>query len=538
MFHITDRQKLVATIVAMAILTSLPTIVGYLTAGPNRVFVPRIAVSEADTGAYYSNIEQVRQSRLLVSNQFTSESQQPSLFHPLWILLGWLARWLHVSTPIIFWLARLAGLTAFIIILDRLISRLEPLARSRWLALWLVLTASGLGWVLPAHSVQQLVDRTPIDLWVSEANTFLTLTHSSLFILSQLMIGFVLWQAWLTSTSAINRWWRWTGPILLLVGLVHPYDLVLLFAITVIWLAWTAWIERPAMAELKQHILRWVFAWWWAIPVVLYYFLVVLKQPAMLGWLRQNVDITGPWWSTAVGFGLLLPLAASGFILWRRQRWAQFLAFWFVVTLALVYFPGVSVQRRFFNGVGLPLSMLAAVSVVTWLRRFVSGNFRQPVALALVVLLAWSNLENLSGGLTKVLRVSTPVPMVMLSRGQYEAMRWIRDHSTFDDVTWSNYWNGNTLAGLMARTVALGHGNQTIHTVDRLKDWFIFTLSTTPSTERLTMVERLRVHWLLWNPRYDGLGGYHPNSDPMWRQVFAGGGTEVYELQAHLAQIN
>lgn len=533
-----DRWWLWGTITAVIVLTSIPQVFGYATVQSGKTYIPHIAVAEADTSAYYSNIEQVRQGRFLVSNQFTSEEQQPSLFHPLWILLGWIARILHVSTPIIFQVARVGAILAFVLVLDVLIRRIPWFAQRRWMTLWIVLTSSGVSWLVPHATVHAAIDNTPTDLWVSEANTFLTLMHSSLFILSQLMIGFILWQLWRSTMNESRRHWRWVGPVLLGMGLMHPYDLLQVGILFIVWGAWCVFVHHWSVSRVLLFLKQWAVIWLWTVPIFLYYPLVVLRQPAMYGWLQQNYDVMGPLGATFLGFGFLLPLALMAAWYFRRERWIQFLTIWAVTLLFLSHAPGVSIQRRLLNGIHIPLALLTSAFIIQWLRQPFMKRIAPLVAVASVFILARTNMNNIGQAVQNIARPPSREVSSQVTVGQLHAMEWIRNRSSFDDVTWSNYWDGNALAGLMARTVALGHSNQTVNFLDRAYDWYRFTAKETSTVDRHAIVRRLRVTFLLWFPARDALGQYDPATDAMWKLVDDEGDTQVYQLQTDLAQIN
>ncbi|MBI5405304.1 MAG: hypothetical protein HY976_03710, partial [Candidatus Kerfeldbacteria bacterium] len=492
MMRTATRWKL-ALVMGIVVLSSLPYLVGWLNANEQRAYVGRQPTSVADTGPYYSNIEQVRQGRILVENQFTSEPQEPSLFHPLWILLGWIAALAHLSTPVVFHLSRLVAVVAFILIIDRGLQTFMPDWRRRYTTLAILATSSGLGWVIALWTGTKLpAIETPVDIWVSEANTFLSLGHSSLFICSQLILAAVYWAAYQLTQG---RRTMLVGPLLLLIGSIHPYDLVPAAIVVGVWVGGWLMFSRSDRRQWT-HIITILASWWvWTLPLIPYYLYLVLRQPAMVGWLRQNVDITPFWPAVVLGYGLLWPLAWYGAKTWwsEHRTAALFAICWISVTLLLAYVPGLSFQRRLLNGVHIPIAVLASVGLFRVVERVVIQRWRTVVIALIAVALAITNLKLLETAVTKTLQPALADYPVYERRDVLAGIAWLRDHSRFGEPVLSQVWNGNTIAGLAARTVVLGHGHQTIQPLDRWHDWDTVVNPQSTDQQRREVIDRLGV---------------------------------------------
>ena len=161
-----------STLIVLLILgtwlaTSVPYLAGWINQPPGALYLATNPASSADTPAYYSNIEQARQGRWIFANQFTSEPQTPSFFHPLWLLGGWLAAVFSLSPIVAFHLLRLLAIGVLIVILEHLTRPWFTHQRDHVVALLMVLTSSGLGWTM----IQRLYEGRAIlgwsiDLWV------------------------------------------------------------------------------------------------------------------------------------------------------------------------------------------------------------------------------------------------------------------------------------------------------------------------------------------------------------------------------------
>ncbi len=516
----------------ITVLTSLPYLVGWLNIDNQRVYLGRQPTSPADTAAYYSSIEQARQGQVLLANQFTSELQRPSLFHPLWLVLGWLARLTTLPTPWVFHLARAAMVVVFLLTVDRALRFFFPLWPRRLLALWIVATSSGLGWAVLLNPTNPLpILQLPIDLWVAEANTFLSLGHSSLFIISQLLLAYLYWSVYRLTVDQARS--RWTGLAVLALGLLHPYDLVAAFFVTILWLF--GWFAATRPSQRTQAAQFWQLGrWWlWALPLIPYYVLIVLREPAMAGWLNQNVDVTPSWPAVFVGYGLLWPLAYfGGRVLWRvRRPAAVLLVCWIAITVLLAYLPGVSFQRRLLNGLHLPLAILAAVGLVNLIEKVAARGWRVLVVGSTLLTLAATNVAVMRSAIVDELHPDQAASPQYEKRTVVAAIAWLRGHSRFDDVIFSQVWNGNTIAGLAGRTVVLGHGHQTLKPADRWRDWDEFRSNQLTTSEQTALLRRLRVRWLFWTADDAAASAYRPELDRRWGLAFHNAEVQIYRLQ-------
>ena len=520
-----------AIIIGLALVTSAPHIAGLIYAGRSQVYLAHIPSNPADTAAYFSDIEQARQGHWLFANLLTSEPQRAVIFHPVWLLLGWLAAVTTVSTPLAFQIGRLLALAGVVFLLYRWLATWCSGQGERWLILIVVATSAGFGWTVGGLNfigLQYL--KAPIDLWVDEANTFHTLAHSAQFILSQAMIVAYLYLLWRTVSSTGNKYRWWAGPLIATLGFIHPYDLITIAAVTVAWLS-VRLMSGTDQARLKPATWIWLLATWaWAVPVVLYYQLAVLAQPAIRGWYQQMGSPSPSWPAWLMGLGLLVPLAAIGAVT-KRANMRGILLTWIIVALALAYAPGLSIQRRLLNGIHIPIAIFAA-SGLWWLaikipRRIV----RQIILSAAVVFLSLTNIFFAVNSVRQVVTMPTDYYPPDISRGSFQAINWIKQSVPADDIVFSNVIMGNAIAGLAARRVVIGHGNQTINPQARLDDWKDFSAAATNPDARRAIIIRLGAKWLVWQAGDQQRGGYQPSLDRQWAKRFSAGDTSVYQLQ-------
>ncbi len=215
----------------------------------------------------------------------------------------------------------------------------------------------------------------------------------------------------------------------LALGFIHPYTLLLADLVPALYwaleglrthrVAWRKWVVLAMMGVLQA-------------PLILYDLWVFRTQSVFAGWLTQNVTLSPPARIYLAGYGVLLVLGAIGTVVWARQG-GQGLAFpllWIGLVAVLVYLPW-NLQRRFLEGVQVPLGLLAGVGL---------GKGPLPLgkkrwlwlAQAIVVLLtAISNLY-LTAGLT--LMTANRAPNMFWAADVLSGVDWLGEHASPDET--------------------------------------------------------------------------------------------------------
>ncbi len=520
-------------VVGMWVVTSLPQVVGVIQQGKYGEFLAPVQSSPADAAAYYSNIEQAKQGRLLFSNQLTSEAQQPSLFHPLWLVTGWMAALFHISSELAFFLVRLMAVAVFILVVRRLLPAFFPDSREQLLALIVLVTSSGVGWLFANHDYSGLaVLHAPTDLWVAESNTFQTLVHSAQFIFGEGVLLITVWATFMRTQNQRISFERWIGPALLLLACIHPYDLVTAFTVSLVWVLLWLVLEMPSRQRCRAMAI-WLFrTWCWVVPAVAYYWFGPMQQLAVRGWFAQNITLPTTPLAEVLGMGLLLPLAVVAIFRSapNQRRQVQFLVTWLCTSIVLSYLPHVSIARRFLGGIHIPLALLAAIGILQT-QKIILKKFQTAFVICLMLFLSMTNIKMVQGYIYEITHPARAQEQLYMTTDMQRALVWLRNHSSLDQVVWASFWNSNTLVGQIARPVVFAHPNQTVKSWDREKDWKQFIQQNLSQSDRQAMVGRLRVHWLLWTTEDQQQASYHPAADSMWRAVLTTPTVTVYELQ-------
>jgi hypothetical protein len=333
--------------------------------------------NDHDQFPQYMFMEQARQGRLALANLFTSEQTQVwPVVRPLFMLLGWLCRLTDWPLWVGFHLGRALLILGCVLVIRSLACATLPRSAVA-VALWLVLTSSGIGWIRKEYPTWHSTDHI-----VKESITFMHFHDSPHFVLSLLLIlGTVV--AFLRQRSS-RRWILVGGAALFLLGLEHPYDVVTLLAVLLVEALVRFWHgERSDLAAVVA-----MFAL--GTPAFLYVLIAYRIDPVLAGWRTNNVMLSTSALSLLSGFGLLVPLAMSGARYGFREQLPAtgFLVRWCVVQALLCYAP-VDFQRRLVFGLHVPLCLLACLGIRALLPA------RRVLVIPVVLLLSLSNIRYL-----------------------------------------------------------------------------------------------------------------------------------------------
>jgi hypothetical protein len=364
-----------------------------------------------------------------------------------------LAAWYHG--------ARLVCGFGLLLVSYRFCAEFLRLRRQRQMAFVLVAAGGGLGWLWALSGGPGL----PLDFYSPEAFTFLNLYGLPHLAAARALLlgGYLLFLRgaragdWRGAARAGLR----AGIVWLLLGFVQPLYLVAAYAVLAAYIV-VATLARDTNRSPAIMLASAAPAGVLSLPMVLYTAFAFRADPILAQWGRQNVLVSPEPWHYLLAWGLWLAPAAL-FLLrwkgaWRRSRPdILFLVAWLAVAPLLLYLP-ISIQRRFAEGVQLPLVCLAALGLTTGLSRLAPRTARRLLAGAVIALSLPTTLVLLAGGLLVATR---PAPPVFLPRDEIEAFRWLGLHAEPGSAVLARFEVGNALPAFAPVRVYLGHGPET-----------------------------------------------------------------------------
>ncbi len=543
---ISRREWLVLGLVALAVMaiTTLPLLYGWLIAGPDRIFTGIHFQSLNDWFVYYSYLEQARDGRLLFSNLYTGEPQAPQL-NIFWLALGLAAKiFPAVGNVMIFNVSRLLLIPIFFVTVYLLIAAVFSRIKERLLALLFLSFSSGLGFLLIYRIVLFPENYAnghfnwPLDLWVPESNTFLTLYYTPHFIASLALIVLIFLLTLLFSGRP-NYWYSVVaGLAALLLIAFHPFHLLTVFAVTGVFALVIIWQNRKMFWPFFVHFLILGAG---VLPPVWYYARQLATDKYLLLKAVQNQCPITPLWLTIIGYGLILALALIGAaILWRKKTKLAngeiFILVWAIVQFFIIYAP-VNYQRRMTEGLQVPLVLLAAIGLFylaekIWssprpLARLISQN-RELAFAVLLILLSLSNIFALAvdGYIYR-----SAATYSYLSRETMAAIVWLKNAGPDVIILNSAPDGSNPLPAYSGRRVFVGHGVETLNyrSKQTAVEWF-FAANRPVAVER-DFLARRKISYIFYGPKERLLGAYDPELKQYLQPVYENSEVIIYRVE-------
>lgn len=522
--------------------TLLPYLYGWALA-QGRIFM-WLGYNLDDSCVYLSWMRQAQDGSLIGFNLFTTASQHGMLLNPLFLALGLAARITHLPLLMIYHGSRLL----FGLLLLRLVWLLarqvlsDPLAQRA--ALLFVGVSSGLGW-LPIWWNDNPIS-TPIDKWQPEAITYLSLYLSPLFCFSMaLQVAILL----LLLRGERQENWRdsaWAGGAGLILALVHTYDIVSLA------LVWLTYLLVSALVRYRTEKLwkrgAWVraaVAGTIALPGVLY-IASQLRSEAVFQKRADVATLAPSMGYVLLGYGLILLLALCEIYFTMRShrstkpdelndepkptlRWSDresllFVICWSVANLAAAYLP-TTFQRKLLQGEHIPIALLAGAGMVGLLTHpgsRIPTRYHLPLVAVTALLLSITNIRfmirdmsNFQADLSQT-RQQRPY----LRTGEWLALKWVEAHvptrvpvQPLPYVHLMHSPDGRTklaatdmtlacfTPGMTHHKVYCGHWGETPDYGAKLQELAHFSLPDTTDEERLALLHKMRVRYLLFSQK-------------------------------------
>jgi hypothetical protein len=536
-----------ALIVVLLVLASLPALFGYLSQPEGRRF-QGIVYGVADTAQYFSWLRDHR-TDWLVSNRMTPEPNAPALFNLLWLLIGRLQAATGWGTLALFHGVRVLAGAALLALLFLTCRRFTASRGERLLAFAVVALGSGLGWIWVVAKYALRLDGVPFpfDVYVAEPNTSFILAAFPHFAIATTLI-LSIFLCYLAALRERRIWLVAAAALLALtLTLQHAYDLLIITLVPGGALALMLLRDRrvPWFAGLAALAIGLV-----ALPPPLYFTWLTSRDPLWREVLDQfsNAGVftpSPPHLLILMGVPLILALASAVDTLARAVRERRlaallagasdadlFLVSWLVVGFLLLYVP-TDFQIHMLTAWQVPVGLIA----VRWLHRRVMpavAAARPRLARALPALLLAAVLPTslylISWRMLDLARHDAPYS---IGRDEEAGLRWLGTTTTRDDVVLSSLALGQFVPVYADARTFLGHWAQTAHYYDKERAVAAFFDPRTSDAERLALVDRYGITYVMFSPEERALGPYDPARSAMFEPAFSDGATVIYRVRPH-----
>jgi len=344
---------------ALAVVTTLPYLYGYLAQPHGQVFMGFFYLGD-DANTYLAKMRQGFEGAWAWTNRYTTESSPSAYLFMFWIVLGHIAAITHLPLVAVFQLARVAGAFALAaagwfcvdhFISDRTVKRF---------AFFFLMFGLGMGYVIQAlgHPVILGHQTDTLDWRMPELTAFYSILALPHFAWSGVFaaLGIAL------TLKAVQRGDLRLGALAGLAWLgqasIHPQMPILMGGATFV-----AMLVRPPASRGGWAAAALAFAI--PAPYILYSYFAFVGNPEVQRWTFHSKNSLPP-----EGFSFLfaiapqLILAAIGLpgAIRRRTREDVFLVAWLVLLAAILYLPNPAgdLRRRFLDALYIPLVILGA----------------------------------------------------------------------------------------------------------------------------------------------------------------------------------
>jgi hypothetical protein len=512
----------VATVIVAA--STSPYLAGYLAQTSQMRFDGAVL----DTADYHSHLAKMWQGyrghwryRLL----FTPENHRGAYLQTFYVALGHLARVSSVRVPAIYQAARVGFAFLMLLTIYRFTAHFAASVRVRRTAFLLATVASGLGWM------KEIVARTPpggvspMSFWLLDGYTYLSLLTFPHFSLAITLL--------LAIFSLLVR--RPEGPLpvegvtaaLLSVGLgiIHPYMLLVADLTPVLY--WvvagfgTRRMWKGSLAVAAMCVLQ--------LPLLAYDLWVFRSRPIFAAWSAQNVTLSPSLGVYGWGYGLLLILALVGALGRDRlgRRDSAFLFLWIGLVAVLIHLPW-NLQRRFLEGLQVPLGLLAGVGLVQLSESVAQLQRRRELLQVAVVSLAAVGNLYITAGLT--IAAATHAPALFWRDDFLAGVEWLGQNSSWEETVLSAPQTGSLIPAAIGHRVVIGHGMETIKYAEKQAHVARFFSESVSNADRLALIDEWGVRWVFYGPEERKLDGFDPESTKWLVPVFRTGSVIIYRV--------
>ena len=546
-FSLISKKEWLVIFIMSFLLTTIttgPYILGYLVAPEGRTYNGLHALSPGDIPVYYSYINQAKAGNLFVKNLFTSEDH-PGILNLWWGGVGVLAGTFDLSPFTAFQLARVLMIPVFLVISYFFLAYFFSSATKRIIAYIFLLFSSGVGFYVAAPLSIFGVDqsnnyRWPIDLWLTEANTFNALYQTSHFIASlalTLLIFLLMLLAWEKSRPA---WAIIAGFLGLFYFNFHPFYVPVIYGVLGIYLALLIW-------QAKKILWRQVFYYCLfliiSLPSVFYHWWLVRNVSAIEIRGLQNITNISPFIFVLAGYGFLwLGFFLGIYFLVKNKKITnkhRFLLIWFLVNFSLIYGP-FPFHSRYTQGLHVILVIFTASGLFDFYQHLknklsarVFNFWIKNSALWLIlflVLFTPSTLYSLGRDVRLFLKPSVVmVGYLFLSNDFLKATTWLSFQDP-EQVVLAADTTSKFIPGFSNQRVYLAHGIETLFFTAKEKELHYFYGSNNDDSNKLRFLKKAGIDYVLYSSYEKELGDFNPQEKDYLKPVFIAGEVSLYQV--------
>ena len=527
-----ERRWVVYFALAVLILTTLPTLIGFWTQGDQWRFTGFVFGAE-DGNSYIAKMLGGSTGDWLFKTPYTAYPQNGVIAFLPYILLGKLAAppAQHDQLVFLFQLFRWAGGFMVILATYDFASLFIHRVGYRRLATALVTLGGGLGWLAPLGLSGLWQGRIPLEFYSPE--TFGFLSVMGLPHLEVARAG-LLWglRCYLTNVEPFSWkravkggfWW-------LALGFFQPLTVVIGWAVIGIH-ALVVIIWKNFRNFRLQQILRrqpegkWILTGLVMVlisaPMAIYTVISFSTDPFLRQWTDQNLILSPPVSDYMLAFLLVLPFVIIGLVdTFRKKDWnAMLLALWVILFPILAYAP-YNLQRRLPEGVWVAMVILGCMVFETRLVKY------RKTIMAWVAAGFLATIIFFTGALFTVMSPSSPL---FIPKAETDAFQYLGRVVAKSDVLLADFRISNELPAWIPVRVIVGLGPESIQAASltpRIDDFFS---STGADEARQALLSEFGVKFVVFGPDEQKVQNWQPDQSTFLKLAYQNASYKVYRV--------
>lgn len=524
--NIDKKEWLFLTIIALLLIfiTSLPYVYGYLTAPEDTYFLAISGINRSDYANYFSYIEQAKDGHLLFKDLYTTEPQPRAILNLFFLGLGLVAKFFNLSAVAIFQISRIILIPIFVLIFYLFISLLFKEKLKRKLGLIFTCFSAGLGGLLSLFITFPLL-QIPIDLWIPEAFTFLSLFLNPLYIFSFILIISIFLLILLAKKNASYKYSFLAGVCGLILFQIHPYDIPVIYLTLFIFWILSNLIEKRVNWNLFKHCLIFALI---SLPSIIYYFWLSTGHFITVERIAQasSLLITPSVSAFILGYGFILPLTLMGIYIFLKNKspYLPLLISWLMVHVALLLLP-LPLQRKMTEGLHLVLSIFAVEGIWFIHQKFNLLKYKFLWFIVFILLFNFSNIFIIKRDIKYY-----QTPYFSISKELISSMKWLRINSPEEAniISNSDMVTNNLIPAFSVRKIYFGHRIETIQARRKEKEVSWFFKTNKNDDEKYSFLQKENLDYIFINKEEENI--FRPEEKQYLKKVFENTSTSIYQV--------
>ena len=464
-------------------------------------------LGDPDANVYFTYMDQAREGRFWMCNQYAVEEHDCRLFFPLWYLTGNLGNLLNISNLASFYLIKFTIVLLFFIVFYNFCKKM--FSRRDWPVFILAIFSGGFF----------------LEYW--HANIFLSILINPLNVLVLWLYLILIWliinvlEKKLTTIKVVAL-----GLINLSLVMFHPYQAFLLIIVYGIFILLAGF---AAFKTFSKSLIIGLAGLSGAALGLIYYFSLFTSHPAYAGWLINNELPVYSFQSVLTAFGLLLPFSLIGSFLILKN--ISFNKIWLIIISLSIggwvaLFLPLYINNKLFLGWYLGLILTSAYALVYIIDNQLLGRWRSAWLTLIVIIIISGNVAFYS---KRVLNHFILLYPNYLPHEYFLSARWLKDNSSLNDsILTLDQWG--TFYISQAGLKSFVGSNQVYQLLKKteLSRWFY--QNNDQDEEKRAMLKQYGLDFVLFSPFEKQAGSYDPSSKNYLEKVYDDGWARIYRV--------